>query len=118
MAQPVAFLNIVQLHERSWGQEMYKGRPTLADLVKGPIVALWCDVGMRKAPDFRADRLVSRERFTMSAHATAESLNEMLAGLVFMGKVSDVSNRRLMAVYVNQERVEITGVRLTTKKVE
>ncbi len=34
-------MKFVERHERAWGMEYYKGRPTLAQLMNAKVVAFW-----------------------------------------------------------------------------
>ncbi len=118
-ANDMAFLELVQLHERTWGTEQYSGRPSLAELIAGPIVVMWVDV---TRPDSRAAKRITSEdaaregRFTLAVYANAEALNEALLAVIFLSHVSDKPCRKISRIFANQKPTIVTGVKLLTDK--
>jgi hypothetical protein len=113
------FLEIVQLHERTWGQEQYPNRPTLAQLISAPIVALWSgklnlssSTRGRSVASLRDQLALESDKFILTCHQTAEELNEMVSDRLLLGRMSESSSRRLSKLFVNQQEREIVGVRL------
>jgi hypothetical protein len=118
MSVESAFMEIVQLHERTWGMEQYPGRPSLADLLSSPIVIMWMGGETRTTtsspiPSRRlAEAPITPTRFMMSVHQKVDELNDVLLSMVVAGKVSPNSQRRISKLFVNKKPVDITGVRL------
>lgn len=111
-----AFMEIVQLHERSWGMDQYPGRPTLSDLLSSPIVIMWTGGNTRPAASIGGKRITepqsAQPRFMLSIHHKIEELNEVLLGMIVAGKVTPNSQRKISRIFVNKKPVKITGVRL------
>lgn len=89
------FMEIVQLHERKWGDTQYPERPTLADIMKSQIVMVW-----------RIDK-----RFIFSIHQSGDEANALVLRTI-TGQVDD--NRKLEQIFVNQEPIKF-GVRITSE---
>ena len=106
MTANAAFMELVQAHERGWGMEQYLGRPTLVEMLNSPVVVLWS-----------GEDKTGKGRFTISVHQRVDELNELLLGMVLAGKVTASSNRRLARIFVKQQAVKITGVRLVVEGV-
>lgn len=86
MAELPSFLELVQIHERRWGDVQYPGRPSLKDLMTAPIVALW----------------ITGKRFILSTHADRKSLDQLVQ-TVLTGGFDD--RRQLAGIYIGQESV-------------
>ncbi len=116
----MAFLELVQLHERTWGTEQYPGRPTLAQLLEGPIVVMWVEgprPNARPTPKRITIEDTAREgRFTLAVYQNGEELNEALLSLIFAGHVTDKPCQKIARVFANQKPATITGVKLLTEK--
>jgi len=91
-------MEIVQLHERKWGDTQYPGRPTLADLMKFPIVVMW-----------RIDK-----RFILSAHQSPDEVHD-LALKALTGKLDD--SRKLEQIFVNHQPI-VFGIRIVSEQPE
>ncbi len=119
MAVDNAFMEMVQLHERTWGLEQYGGRPSLAELLSRPIVVMWIEM-RSQPPDSKRVQEARRTleegslpaRFSLSAHDNIEELNDLLMSMILAGKATSYSNRRISKVYIKQKPVKITGIRL------
>ncbi len=96
-----AFMELIQAHERSWGMEQYPGRPSLADMLSRPVVALWS-----------GDDKSGKGRYTVTVHDQLDELNDLCLNMIVAGKVTASSNRRLGRVFVSQKAVKVTGLRL------
>lgn len=106
-------MELVQLHERSWGMEQYPDRPPLVKLLSSPITVMWM-ADHRRSADGKITTFQDPEvskRFMFSVHESVEELNEILLALVFTGKMPSTA-RRISKIYVRQKPVEIKGVRL------
>lgn len=113
------FMELVQLHEREWGTEIYPNRPSLADLLSAPIVAMWMGDAPRPTPlsgrggiGRLAVETTLPRRFLLSVHQRLEELDPLLLSMVVAGKPSPVANRKLLRLFVGQKPIKILGVRL------
>jgi hypothetical protein len=105
-----AFLELIQLHERMWGMEQYQGRPSLADLLAVPVVAMW--VAASRVPPADPKRKTSNtsqpsERFMLTAHKTFEELDDLATSVLIIGKPSFATNWKLSRLYVKQKPVKV-----------
>jgi hypothetical protein len=112
MPHELAFTELIQLHERMWGNEHYPERPTLAQLLEGPIVVMWVDMNppRRKLPSEHS----AESYFTFAVYRDATALSEALMSALLLGKPASRTNRRISRVFLHQKPVKITGVRLLT----
>jgi hypothetical protein len=108
VASNSVFIEFVQLHERQWGVEQYPGRPSLADLVQYPIVAMWL-VNEKRSPAAKRATPVSaeQERFMLTAHRNYEELDELATNSLLSGSTGPTSNWKLVKVFVDQKPVKI-----------
>jgi hypothetical protein len=90
MSEP-RLIDIIQLHERKWGEQQYYGRPSLATLMVAPIVAVW-----------KTDN-----RFMLSAHREADELNDIVTAII-VGKEPNPHNRKLIRIFANHRLVPFT----------
>ena len=101
MASEPGFMDLVEVHERKWGDKQYPGRPSLKALLSAHIAAVW---------------LIDK-RFFFTIHETPEQLGE-LVHQVAIGKIKDL--RRLARVFVDQKptefRLGVTFVSLGAKQ--
>jgi hypothetical protein len=109
----LAFMELVQLHERMWGTEAYPNRPSLADLLNGPIVVMWVDT--HPANRKRAEGGVERS-FTFAVYADAKALSAALLDVIMLDRRTVQSSPNIARIFLNQKPVEIMGVRLLTNK--
>ncbi len=115
-----AFLEIVQLHERMWGDEQYAGRPSLAQLLNAHIVALWSGKGELTVDprQSRVSRIPASGKdswFLLTCYSSPEELNNALADLLLLRKVTPFAMRKLSKLYIDQKEVEVVGVKLLVK---
>lgn len=115
-----AFLEIVQLHERMWGDEQYAGRPSLAQLLNAHIVALWSGKGELTVDprQSRVSRIAAGGKdsyFLLTCYSSPEELNNALADLLLLRKVTPFAMRKLSKLYIDQKEVEVVGVKLLVK---
>src|SRR5437868_1801724 len=83
------FMELVQLHERKWGETQYPGRPSLDELLNGYIVVMWS----------------IDKRFIFTIHQNAGEVNTLVFGLI-TGNVHDPLNRKLARIFVNREPID------------
>lgn len=97
-------LGWVQLHERSWGQDRYKDRPGLEDMLNAQVLAFWY-------PNKR-----NETRFTASVHQTLRDLNAYATHLLIYSKVEQ-PQQRLARLFVDGRRVRVRGVRILIEEI-
>ena len=94
------FMKYVQMHERAWGSDNYKGRPELDAILKAPVVAMWYPVKRNR-----------EDRWTITLHQNMGELNRHITALVLHSSIVQ-PEKRLARIFVNQKRVVIKGVRV------
>jgi hypothetical protein len=108
------FMELVQLHERSWGMEQYPGRPSLSEVLSSPVVVMW--TGEIKSAVYPSRRVSESQnvpsRFMFSAHKHVDELNEVLLNMIMSSKATPSTSRRLMRIFLNQKPIKIKGLRL------
>jgi hypothetical protein len=108
------FMELVQLHERSWGMEQYPGRPSLSGLLSSPVVVMW--TGESKSATSPSRRVVEGQntlpRFMFSVHRHVDELNEVLLNMVMSSKATPSTSRRLMKIFLNRKPIKVKGLRL------
>lgn len=92
------FMEYVQLHERSWGDKTYPGRPNLTEIMQSRVVVFWQIEG-------KADRYV------ISLYKNIPELEKFLTRVLLLGNVN-LSRRRLAKIFKDQQRLQVTGLRL------
>lgn len=121
-ANDANFLALVELHERMWGTTQYAGRPSLAQLLNAPIIAVWSGraeimVDPKRPNTLRRETTTTADRaFILTCHQTLEEIDSLLTEIVLLAKVTPFANRRLSKLYVNQKQVEVQGVKLLLKR--
>jgi len=118
MSMDKGFMELVQLHEREWGTELYPNRPSLAELLSAPIVAMWTSdaaryttLSGRGVPRYTPEVNPS-SRFMLSVHQRLEELDPLLLAMVVAGKAGPTANRKLVRLFIGQKPIKILGVRL------
>ena len=110
MSTNSAFLELVQLHERQWGMEPYQGRPSLADLLASPVVAMWVATA-KGAPSDRkrvtANAARPPERFMFTVHKNFEELDDLATSILVMGNPSVAANWKLSRLFIEQKPVKV-----------
>jgi hypothetical protein len=114
------FMELVQLHEREWGTELYPDRPSLAELLSAPIVAMWTSDAVRypvssergKVRQVQVSEVNPSRRFMLSVHQRLEELDPLLLAMVVAGKAAPTANRKLVRLFIGQKPIKILGVRL------
>jgi hypothetical protein len=94
------FLGWIQLHERAWGTENYKDRPSLRDMLDAPVLAFWYPA-----------RTKSNPRYTATIHQSLKGLHEYATYLLLHSSVRQ-PEARLARLFVDKRKVRIRGVRV------
>lgn len=112
-----AFLELVQLHERTWGTETYPGRPSLADLMNASIVVMW--INSTTTPLSAAAkqlRQTTPASFMLECYNDSDSFHDVLLNMLMAGRPTTHIGHRISKIYVNGEELEITGLKLLGQK--
>ncbi len=102
-AQEREFMKYVERHERAWGMESYKGRPTLTQLVEAKIVAFWHPTSQNM-------------NHTATIHKHIDEIDEYLTHLVWHSAKERVPLLRLEAVFVDKAQMVIKGIKVIYDK--
>jgi hypothetical protein len=103
-AQEREFMKFVERHERAWGMENYKGRPTLAQLVEAKVVAFWHPT----TPNMN---------HTATIHKSIEDIDQYVTHLVWHAGKERLPLLRLEAVFVEKVQMQIKGVKVVYEQV-
>ena len=90
------FMNAVIMHEKSWGDERYKGRPTLKQILESPVVAFWYPTGKELG-------------HTITIHGDMKDVDRYVTALV-LHTTKEPPRLRLAAVFRDRKRVKIRAV--------
>ncbi|MCA9883161.1 MAG: hypothetical protein KC546_09755 [Anaerolineae bacterium] len=102
MTQPPklkAFMEFVQYHERSWGDEDYPNRPDLIDILRSPVCVFWQDITTQTS------------RYTVSLHQDMRDIEEYMAQLIFR-RNNIAPDKRLVRIFTNAKPTRIKGIKI------
>lgn len=102
MSQPPklkAFMEFVQYHERSWGDEDYPSRPDLIDILRSPVCVFWQELGNQS------------NRYTVSLHHDMREIEEYMAQLIFR-RNNIAPDKRLVRIFTNAKPTRIKGIKI------
>lgn len=110
------YLELVQKHEREWGQESYPNRPTLAELLASPLVVMWIEVtGQRSRPPVST---VVSNKFRLTCYQSTEELNTIVLNMITTDDVTKYPAWKISRLFINQKPAQITGVKLQVQNEE
>lgn len=89
---------MVALHERGWGEEAYKGRPTLKQIMDAKVVAFWRPSGDELPP-------------TLTIHKDLKDIEAYVKALVWYS-TEQIPRLRLAKVYMNKKEIKIKAVKV------
>ena len=95
------FMELIQIHERTWGMDTYPGRPSLSDLLSRPLVVFWA-----------GDEKGGTRRSIATVHDTIDELNDALLSMILASKVTAHPAHRLQRIFINQKPAEVVGLKL------
>jgi len=98
------FMKYVGRHERAWGMDIYKGRPTLSQFMEAKVVAFW-------HPTTEA------MNHTATIHKTIEEINQYVTHLVWHSGKERLPLLRLEAVFVEKVQIQIKSVKVIYAKI-
>lgn len=99
---PENFIDYVQHHERVWGTESYKERPSLAEILNADIVVFW----QKLNPENMQNR-----RYRLTLHDSLEDIENFYTKILFRSQI-EPPKERIHRIWRNQKRVRITNVRV------
>lgn len=99
-------LKIVEVHERCWGTEKYKDRPSLQAILASEIVAVWYPM-----------KRTAKKCFMITIHDDISEIEAYFTKVV-MAYGKHPPERRLRSLFVHQQQVKIAGVSLLLDTVE
>jgi hypothetical protein len=97
-----SFMDYVQDHERSWGNETYQGRPNLAELIQSPVVVFWevlkSEKNIKEVPPY-----------TVSLHKSLSEVEHYFAKILVRAQV-EAPKQRIYRIFANGKEVRIKKV--------
>ena len=93
------FMRFVETHERAWGRESYKGRPTLSQILEAKVVAFWHPTTDEMYP-------------TATLHKDVNEINDYVTHLVWHSVKERLPLLRLESVFVNKRQMKIKVVKI------
>ncbi len=94
------FLHWVQMHERAWGDERYRDRPSLEDILQAAVVTFWKPVKQEK-----------HLRYRIRIYPNTHEVERYMTRLAFRLSVA-LPDERLARIYVQRRRVVVKAVRI------
>ena len=98
------FLDYVQDHERTWGNEIYPGKPNLPDFLQAPVVVFWQAIGADKS-------IKESPRYTATIHKHLSELEDYFAKLLFRAQV-EPPKQRVVQIFANGKPARIKGIKI------
>lgn len=92
------FIGWIDLHEKAWGMDSYRDRPTLKDMLNATVLAFWYPT---KGTD---------SRFTATVHRDMGALNRYATVMLCETKYKQPP-RRLARLFINRKKMNILGVK-------
>lgn len=101
------FLDMVQTHERSWGEQSYLKRPSLDEILKATVVVFWYPT----SPD------VKSIRYTITLHRGLPDIEQSMLQFLYRSMIQ-APERRIAKIFVEQKEVRIKRISLMFEPVE
>ncbi len=92
-------IELVQMHERSWGEEIYPDRPDLAEILNAQVVVFWQSDDPKE------------KRATITVHTDLADLERALSRMFLRLNATPIP-RRIARVFDGGKRMIITGVQV------
>ncbi len=92
------FMEHIQEHERTWGQESYPGRPNLTEILEAPVVVFW------QIED-------KSEHYTITIHENLDDIERFLGRMLLISNV-ETPRKRIARMYQAQQRVKVRGIKI------
>lgn len=103
----IGFMDLVQTHEREWGNTAYTGRPDLGSILQAPVVVFWKP----------ADPKQENQHLTITLHNGLEELEQHFSKIIFRSSAG-YPDEVAVRIYEDQKRVTVRGVKVVFEKVE
>ncbi len=87
------FFQMIQDHERSWGETEYTGRPTLEKLLESAVVVFW--------------RTTKDQRYIAVCHNDIDDVGKQMARQILL---SDKTDRTVAKIFNHQKPMRISSV--------
>ena len=98
------FMKYIGRHERAWGMDIYKGRPTLTQFMEAKVVAFWHPTN-------------EDMNHTATIHKTLEEIDQYVTQLVWHTSKERLPLLRLEAVFVEKVQIQIKGIKVIYEQV-
>jgi hypothetical protein len=98
------FLDYVQQHERTWGNESYAGKPDLQDLLAAKIVVFWVAIGTER-------NIKSLPRYTATLHKDLSAVEAYFSKLLFRAQI-EPPKQRVAQIFSEGKKVGLKGVKM------
>lgn len=99
---PKTFIEHIQAHERSWGNQNYPNRPDLASIISAQVVVFWESV---------AQNPVQSGQYTITLYEDFTALEAYLARLIVRSNVQ-LPKDRIAMIFSGGKSVKIEGVKI------
>lgn len=100
----LGFLDYVQDHERTWGNETYSGKPNLQDFLQASVVVFWQTIGAEKS-------IKEMPRYTATLHKNLDELEAYFSKLLFRAQL-EPPKQRVVQIFAQGKPVRIKSVRV------
>ena len=100
----LGFLDYVQDHERTWGNETYPGKPNLQDFLQAPVVVFWQTIGAEKS-------IKEAPRYTATLHKSLDELEAYFSKLLFRAQL-EPPKQRVVHIFAGGKPVRIKGIQI------
>lgn len=103
----ITFMDLVQTHEREWGNATYKNRPDLSDILQSPVVVFW------KSTDPKQEN----QPFTITLHNDLNELEDHFSRIIFRSSAG-YPDEVAMRIFEGQKRVAVRGLKVIFERLE
>jgi len=98
------FIDYVQQHERTWGNQTYTNKPDLQQMLEAAVVVFWLPVGAER-------NIKETPRYTVSIHTALSDLEDYFAKLLFRAQI-DPPKQRVAQIFAEGKKVRLKGVKI------
>lgn len=103
----ITFMDMVQSHERAWGNTAYANRPDLSAILQSPVVVFWKPADPKKAND----------QLTITLHKGLQELEQHFSKIIFRSSAG-YPDEVAVRIFENQKRVAVKGVKIIFETAE
>jgi hypothetical protein len=98
------FLDYVQQHERTWGNQTYPNKPNLQQVLEANVVVFWLPIGSER-------NIKEAPQYTITLHDELRELEDYFAKLLFRAQI-EPPKQRVAQIFAKGKRVRIKGVKI------